>query len=164
MVTVWQDIQFGGRKLLKTPSFTVVSVLTLALGIGANTAIFSVVNKLLLRPLPYKDPDRLVMLWEKNLKKGWKMVPVSYLNFTDLRDSSKTCDAMGAYIDANFNLTGGDEPERVTGLRVSSSIFSMVGVNALHGRTFAAADDELNAKRVLIISYGLWQRRFGGKR
>src|SRR5712691_991957 len=110
MEVFWHDIRYGARTLLKSPVFTLVAVLTLALGIGANTAIFSVVNFVLLRPLTYSSPDQLVMLWERNLKKGWSESPTSFANFVDFRDSAKSLD-VAAFTDSNFNLTGGEQPE-----------------------------------------------------
>src|SRR2546428_489374 len=153
-------MRYGARMLLKSPGFTLVAVLTLALGIGANTAIFSVVNFVLLRPLPYANSDQLVMIWERNLKRGWTESPTSSGNFADFRTSAKTVD-VGAFTDTNFNLTGGTQPERVAGLRVSSNLFSMLGVNPVRGRVFLPQEDQPGAGHVLILSYGLWQRSFG---
>jgi len=147
--------------LLKSPGFTVVAVLTLALGIGANTAIFSVVNFVLLRPLEYANPDQLVMVWERNTKKGWNESPTSFADFVDFRDNAKSVELV-AFTDTNFNLTGGDQPERVAGLRVSANLFSLLGVNPARGRWFAPGEDKPGAGHVLILSYGLWQRSFGG--
>jgi predicted permease len=158
---IWQDIKYGSRMLLKSPGFTLVAVLTLALGIGANTAIFSVVNFMLVRPLAYSNPDQLVMIWERNLKKGWNESPTSFGNFVDFRDSARSLD-VAAFTDTNFNLTGGETPERVPGLRVSARLFSILGVNAMRGRIFLPNEDQPGSGRVLILSYELWQRSFGG--
>jgi predicted permease len=158
---LWQDIRYGSRMLLKSPGFTLVVVLTLALGIGANTAIFSVVNFVLLRPLTYSNPDQLVMIWERNLKKGWNESPTSFGNFVDFRDSAKSLD-VAAFTDTNFNLTGGETPERIPGLRVSAQLFSILGVNPMRGRVFLPHEDKPGSGRVLILSYELWQRSFGG--
>jgi len=154
-------MRYGARMLLKSPGFTVVAVLTLALGIGANTAIFSVVNFVLLRPLEYANPDQLVMVWERNTKKGWNESPTSFADFVDFRDNAKSVELV-AFTDTNFNLTGGDQPERVAGLRVSANLFSLLGVNPARGRWFAPGEDKPGAGHVLILSYGLWQRSFGG--
>jgi len=163
MELIWQDIRYGARMLIKSPGFTLVAVLTLALGIGANTAIFSVVNFVLLRPLAYSNPDQLVMIWERNLKKGQSESPTSFENFIDFRDAAKTVD-IGAFTDTNFNITGGDQAERVAGLRVSANLFSMLGINPLSGgRVFSADEDKPGQGHVLILSYGLWQRSFGGR-
>src|SRR2546423_731865 len=161
METLWRDFKYGARALLKTPGFTIVAVLTLALGIGANTAIFSVVNFALLRPLGYANPDQLVMVWERNLKKGFSESPTSFANFVDFRDGVKSIE-LAAFTDANFNVTGGDQPERVAGLRVSANLFSVLGVNPMQGRWFAQQEDKPGSGHVLILSYGLWQRSFGG--
>jgi len=158
---IWQAMRYGARLLLKAPGFTLVAVLTLALGIGANTAIFSVVNFVLLRPLEYANPDQLVMLWERNTKKGWNESPTSFANFVDFRDNAKSVE-LAAFTDTNFNLSGGDQPERVAGLRVSANLFSLLGVNPARGRWFAPGEDKPGAGHVLILSYGLWQRSFGG--
>ena len=161
MESFWQDMRYGARVLLKSPGFTLVAVLTLALGIGANTAIFSVLNFVLLRPLEYSNPDQLVMVWERNLKKGFSESPTSFGNFIDFRDSVKSIE-LAAFTDANFNVMGGDQPERVAGLRVSANLFSVLGTNPMHGRWFAPQEDKPGAGHVLILSYGLWQRSFGG--
>jgi putative ABC transport system permease protein len=163
METIWQDIKFAVRMLAKSPGFAVAAVLTLALGIGATTAIFSVVNAILLRPLEYQRPDQLVIVWEKNLKKGWIVAPASYPNFVDLKSGNNVLADLAAFGDSTFNLTGGDEPERLPGWRVSTGLFSMLGVNPLQGRTFLPEDSRPGNSRVLVISYGLWQRRFGGR-
>src|SRR5258708_6527964 len=110
MGTLMRDIRFGFRNLLKNPTFTFVAVITLALGIGANTAIFSVVNAVLLRPLTYRNPDQLLMLWEKNANKGGE-IPSSLPNFMDIAEASKDFAEIGAFTDSTFNLTGGDEPD-----------------------------------------------------
>jgi predicted permease len=160
MEFIWQDIKYGSRMLLKSPGFTLVAILTLALGIGANTAIFSVVNFVLLRPLGYANPDQLVMIWERNVKKGWSESPTSSGNFADFKNSVKSLD-LAAFTDTNFNLTGGDQPERVAGLRVSANLFSILGVSPIRGRYFSPDEDKPGAGHVLILSYGLWQRSFG---
>src|SRR5256884_6724676 len=154
-------MRYGARMLLKSPGFTVVAVLTLALGIGANTAIFSVVNFVLLRPLEYANPDQLVMVWERNTKKGWNESPTSFADFVDFRDNAKSVELV-AFTDTNFNLTGGDQPERVAGLRVSANLFSLLGVNPARGRWFAPGEDKPGAGHVIIVIWGLWQRSLGG--
>lgn len=161
MEFIWQDIRYGARLLVKSPGFTLVAVLTLALGVGANTAIFSVINFILLRPLSYSNPDQLEMVWERNLKKGFSETPTSFGNFIDFRDSVKSMD-LAAFTDTNFNLTGAKEPLRVAGLRVSAGLFSVLGVKPVQGRIFFPEEDKPGAGRVLILSYGLWQRSFGG--
>jgi putative ABC transport system permease protein len=162
METIWQDVRFGVRMLLKKPVFTAVAVVALALGAGANTAIFSVVNGVLLRPLPYKDPDKLVRLGEWS-----RQVPgmsVSYPNFKDWRVRNHVFDGIAATQFDSYNLTGGDEPERLQGRNVSYNFFDVLGVAPALGRPFRADEDRAGASRVCMISHGLWQRRFGGDR
>ena len=161
MEAVWRDIRYGARALLKSPGFSLAVVLTLALGIGANTAVFSVVNFILLRSQEYANPDQLVIIWERNVKRGVSDSPTSFANFVDFRDNPKSVD-IASFTDTNFNLTGGEQPERVPGLRVSANLFSLLGVNPAHGRWFATGEDKPGAGRVLMLSYGLWQRSFGG--
>jgi putative ABC transport system permease protein len=158
---IWQDIRFGLRMLLKSPGVTAITIMALALGIGANTAIFSIVNAILLRPLSYEKPDRLMMVWEKNVKKGLGEIPTSLPNFVDLRDSNKTFEDMGAFTDSMFNLTGGDEPQRVSGLRITPSLFSMLGTKPILGRVFLPEEGQPGAANVFILSHSMWQRNFG---
>ena len=113
MNTLWQDLRYGVRMLVKNPTFTAVAIVALALGIGANAAIFSVVNSLLLRPLPLSDPDRLVQVWESSVKLGRTQMPASYPNFADWRDQNHVFEQTVAYSDWSFNLTGTAEPERI---------------------------------------------------
>ncbi|HKG12766.1 MAG TPA: ABC transporter permease, partial [Pyrinomonadaceae bacterium] len=158
METLWQDVRFGVRMLLKKPVFTAIAVLALALGAGANTAIFSVVNGVLLRPLPYKDPDKLVRLGEWS-----KQVPgmsISYPNFKDWRERNRVFDGLAATQFDSYNLTGGDEPERLQGRNVSYNFFDVLGVVPSVGRSFRADEDRAGAPRVCVIGHGLWQRRF----
>src|ERR1044072_1927651 len=140
METIWQDMKFGVRMLAKSPGFAIAAILTLALGIGATTAIFTVVNAILLRPLEYQNPDQLVMVWEKNLQKGWLVAPTSYPNFVDFRNGNNVLTDLATFTESTFNLTGGDEPERIVGWRVSSNLFSMLGVGPMQGRAFVAED------------------------
>jgi putative ABC transport system permease protein len=154
-----QDLQFALRVLLKNPFMTFVAVLTLALGIGANTAIFSVLNAVVLRPLPYADPDRLVMVWET--VPGNDKRSTAPGNFVDWRNQNSAFSEMAAMFYGNFNLTGNGEPERVNGSTVTSNLMSTLGVSAQLGRTFQPDDDEHQDRRVALISDGLWQRKFG---
>jgi predicted permease len=158
---MFQDLRYGVRMLLKTPGFTIVAVLTLALGIGANTAIFSLVNAVLLRPLPYHDPDRLAMLWTDDPKRSIREEGTSYPNFLDWRSQSQLFTDM-AICSRGFPavLTGGYEPERVMREFVSANLFPLLGVRPALGRTISP-DDEQRRTRVVVLSYGLWQRRFG---
>lgn len=156
------DLRFALRMLLKNPGFTIVAVIALALGIGANSAIFSVVNTVLLRPLPYKDPERLVMVWEDASKTGHPRDTPSAANYIDWRDQNQVFEGMAAINDESFNLTGAGEPERLAGMRVSASLFPLLGVEPHLGRVFTAAEDQPGSHHVVLLSYGLWQRRFGG--
>jgi putative ABC transport system permease protein len=158
---LWQDLRFGARMLRRSPSFTVAAVLALALGIGANTAIFSVVNTVLLRPLPYQDPDRLAMVWEESALQGFPRNSVSAANYIDWRAQNQVFEDMAIIGRMNFNLTGEGEPERIDGRRVSANFFPLLGVKPHLGRAFLPEEDQPGNSRVVIMSYGLWQRRFG---
>ena len=157
--TILQDIRYSVRLLGKNPSFAVVAVLTIALGVGANTAIFSVVNAVLLRPLPYKDSERLVRLSERS-QQGPGM-SISYPNFKDWHAENTVFEELAATRFDNFNLTGLDEAERLQGRNVSWNFFDVLGVRPTLGRSFRPEEDRAGGSRVCIISYGLWQRRFG---
>ena len=156
-----QDLRYGLRTLAKNPGFTAVAVLTLALGIGANTAIFSILNAVVLRPLPYKDPGRLAVLWTDNMRQNLHEERTSYPNFEDWTKQNQVFEDMAFCSSFTVNLTGGDQPERIVAARVTSNLFSMVGVSPILGHTFTP-QDEAHANRVIVLSYGLWQRRFGG--
>src|SRR5215213_8525161 len=162
LVDFLHDLRFALRMLLKNPGFTIVAVIALALGIGANTAIFSVVNSVLLRPLPYEDPERLVMVWEDASKSGHPRDTPTAANYADWRDQNQVFDGMAAMTDESFNLTGAGDPERLEGMRVSASLFPLLGVEPQLGRVFTAAEDQPGSQPVVLLSYGLWQRRFGG--
>jgi putative ABC transport system permease protein len=158
---LWQDLRYGLRMLVKSPAFTIIAVIALALGIGANTAIFSVVNTVLLRPLPYKNPEQLVMVWEDNSKQGFPRDTPAAANYVDWRDQNHVFEGMAAIVEISFNLTGGGEPERIDGRRVSASLFQLLGVEPQLGRAFRAEEDKPGENHVVIMSHGLWQRRFG---
>jgi putative ABC transport system permease protein len=155
-----QDVRYGARVLLKSPGFALVTILALAIGIGANTAIFSVVNGVLLRPLPYPTADRLVFLseWSRQVPN----MSVSYPNFEDWRRETRSMEGMAAFRSNGFILTGGAEPERLTAREVSYNFFDVLGVSPALGRAFMAEEDKPGAERAAILSHGLWQRRFGG--
>jgi putative ABC transport system permease protein len=155
-----QDLRFGARMLLKQPGFTFIAILVLALGIGANTAIFSIVNAVLLRPFPYQAPERLVILLER-VSGGTGFSP-SYPNFVDWRAQNTAFDSISAVRgNQNFNLTGAGEPERLQGRLVSAEFFSTLGIKPLVGRDFLAEEDRPGATPAVILNYGFWQRRFG---
>jgi putative ABC transport system permease protein len=161
MQTIWQDLRYGTRMLLKNPGITFVVILALALGIGANTAIFSVVNAVLLRPLPYEESDRLVFLNEES--QVLDEMSISYPNFTDWRNQNKVFEKIGVYNRSSYNLTGAGEAERITTGQVSADLFSVLHVNAGLGRVFTNEEDKPGGAPVVVLSYGLWQRRFGGQ-
>jgi putative ABC transport system permease protein len=159
MGTLLQDLRYGVRMLLKKPGFTLIAIMALALGIGANTAIFSVVNGVLLRPLPFEDPDRLVRLGEWS-----QQVPgmsISYPNLLDWREQNRVFTEIAATRFVSYNLTGVDEPERLQGRDVTANFFDVLGVKPALGRSFLPEEDHANSNRVVILSHGLWQRRFG---
>jgi predicted permease len=156
-----QDVRYGFRVLLRKPGFAAVAVLTLALGIGANTAIFSLVNAVLLRPLPFADADRLVLIKESLPKLGWLDLSTSAAEFLDYKDGNRVFEQIAGFTDQSLNLTGQGEPERVQAARVSASLFPLLGVQPQRGRAFSAEEDQLGNDRVVILSHGLWQRHFG---
>ena len=161
MDTVLFDLRYAARRLRHSPAFTLVVVLTLALGIGANSAIFSVINAVLLRQLPYKDPGRLVTIY--HYYPSLKMeAPVSAPGFRDYRDRTHDFDGVAVESRWNVNLTGTGEPERLTGSRVSAQFFPTLGVAPLHGRLFRPEEDAIGHEHEVVLSYGLWQRDFGG--
>src|SRR6266516_5722158 len=158
MNTLWQDIRFAVRMLVKNFSVTAIIIVVLALGIGANTAIFSVVNAALLRPLPYADPDRLVRLSEDSPQVP--QMSISYPNLLDWREQNQVFERIAGMQFRSLNLTGKDEPDRLAGRGVSAEFFDVLGVKPALGRSFAADEDRPGANPVCIISHGLWQRRF----
>jgi putative ABC transport system permease protein len=160
MHTVWQDIRYGLRMLAKRPGFTVVAVFTLALGIGANSAIFSVVNGVLLRPMPLEDPDRLIKIWETFPPSGQGTVSVP--NLKDWRERNTVFNGIAAYAFSSVNLLAHDSPEQLSGVTVSTNFFDVVGVRPQLGRAFQTGEDEAGHNRVVLLSHRLWQRNFGG--
>lgn len=164
MNSVVQDIRYGARMLRAHRGFTIVAVLTLGLGIGANSAIFSVVNSVLLRPLPYNDSGRLVEIWETNPIKGWTDAPVASANLLDWQARNDVFEDIGAYIPSlqNFSLMSGDSPERLQGVIVTPNLFSVLDAAPLLGRSFLPDEQEDGKRDVIILSYALWQRSFGG--
>jgi putative ABC transport system permease protein len=160
IAALWQDLRFGARMLLKQPGFTLIAVLTLALGIGANTAIFSIVNAVILRPFPYQAPERLVIIRECG-SAGVGFSP-SYPNFVDWRAQNTVFDSMSSVRgNESFNFTGAGEPERLQGRIVSAEFFSTLGIKPMLGRDFLAEEDRPGATPAVILSYGFWRRRFG---
>jgi hypothetical protein len=160
-----QDLRVGLRMLRRSPAFAIIAVLTLAVGIGANTAIFSVLRSVLLRPLPYANPDQLVQIWSDHRALGraepeWLTPP----DFVDLRDGNHTFSSMAAFVGWGPNITGSGDPEALGGLMVSGNYFSLLGTSPAIGRLFAPADDDSAAAPVVVLSHAFWQRRFGSDR
>src|SRR5215467_2153295 len=158
MNTILQDLRYGFRTLLKHRGFSATAVLTLALGIGACTAIFSVVHAVVLRPLPYPQPDQLVMIWETD--KSGSQSNTGYPTFADWRSQNRSFAAMSAMGDWSPTLSGVGDPQALNGARVTADFFRVLGIKPLFGRDFTDEDDRPNAPRVAIISYELWQRSF----
>ena len=153
------DLRYALRVMLKNPAFTLIAIVTLALGIGANTAIFTVVNAVLLRPLSFRDPAKLVLVLEKS---QYPTVSTSYENYVDWRDQSHSFESLEATRGATITLTGAGEPERLNARFATNGIFPLLGIDVLTGRTFRPEEDRAGGSPVVLLSYGLWQRRFGG--
>lgn len=161
-----RDIRYAARTLRKTPAFTLIAIFILVLGIGANAAIYSVVDAVLLRKFPYKDPDRLVLIWEKNPQLGSYVgdrVPTAYKNFREWVQQSTSFDAIGGMEDANFNRTDGDKPEQITGARVSANFFSVLGVQPALGSAFDFAASDPARSHLALLSDSYYQSHFGGR-
>src|SRR5215510_8374666 len=156
-----QDLRYGLRTLLKRPGFAVIAVATLALGIGASTVIFTVVDAALLRGLPYKEQDRLYHLWERTPKQDFSKREFSYPDYQDYQQNN-VFEGLAAYTGGGALLTGLGEAERIAAPRASANFFSVLGVDPLIGRTFQAGEDVPNGPRVAVLTYSFWQRRFGG--
>ena len=161
LIPVLQDIRYAARKLARTPAFTFIAAFTLALAIGATTAIFSVVDGVLLKPLPFRDPDNVVRV--TNMRDGNRQVS-SVPDFLDFRREAKSFSSLSGIDNQSLNLTGGAEPERVSGARVGATFWNLLGVTPAIGRGFAPDEDQASAGRVVVLSDGLWKRRFGGDR
>src|SRR6516165_12821847 len=159
MNTLLFDLRYGLRVLIQSPSFTAIAVLTLALGIGANTALFSVVNGVLLNPLPYPHSSQLVAIYERIA--GLDNAPIEYLNFLDWQRDSKTFASMACYRNEDYNFIGNGEGERLSGYMISAGFFDTLGVAPVLGRSFRLDDDQIGAAPVVILSGGFWKRKFG---
>jgi putative ABC transport system permease protein len=163
MITdLWQDLRYGARMLLKKPGFTLIAVVTLALGIGATTAIFSVVNAVLLRPLPFPQAERVVRLWQSHQPTNRPRFSVTYPDFQDWRQQNQAFTHLAAYREDGFNLQAGAAARRVNGARVTMDFFNVLGVQPVQGRAFSAQEDAPGGERTVILSYALWQQSFGG--
>ncbi|HST20676.1 MAG TPA: ABC transporter permease, partial [Blastocatellia bacterium] len=161
METLFKDFRYGVRMLMKRPGFTAVAIIALALGIGANTAIFGVINAVLLKPLPFSDPDRLIRVYQTNKNRGITQGSASYPDFVDWRDQNHVFERMAAFHDNNHILTGGDDAVRLESAVVSADLFALLGATPLLGRTFLPEEDKPgDSGQVVILSHGLWQRQF----
>jgi putative ABC transport system permease protein len=158
-----QDLRYAVRTLLKKPGFTLIAVITLALGIGGSTAIFTIVDAALLRGLPYKSPERLYHLWESTPQQEFAQREFSYPDYQDYQQN-QVCDGVAAYTGGGAIMTGRGEPERVLAPAATANFFSLLGVEAVIGRTFQPGEDKPGAPRVTVLTYGMWQRTFGGDR
>jgi putative ABC transport system permease protein len=162
MERLQQDVRYAVRSLRKNPGFTLVAVLTLALGIGATTAIFSVVNGVLLHPLPFRDADRLAMVWIDNLSDGIRQDITAYPTFVDWREQNRVFQDMAAFRPQQVNLTGEFEPEQIARTAITANFFALLDVEPTRGRGFTVEEEQPGNDRVAVLSHGLWQRRFGG--
>jgi len=161
MNSLWQDLRYGARALLKNPGFSLIAVITLALGIGANTAIFSVVNAVLLKPLPFNEPERLVMVWNRGAEAaGGDRTPLAVADLLDWRAQSRSFAEIGAFQNVVFNYTGGDSPERVQAAGVTANFFSVLGALPSLGRAFSPDEERPGAQRVALLSDGFWRKHF----
>lgn len=164
METLFKDVRYALRGLRKRPGFTIVAVLTLALGIGANTAVFSVVNAVLLKPLPFSDPDRLAIVWEDATFAGFPRNTPAPANYLDWKNQNRSFADIAATAGTSFNLTGDGEPERIAARSVTANFFQLLGVQPVVGRSFIPEEDTPGASKVALLSYQLWQTRYGGTR
>jgi putative ABC transport system permease protein len=162
MTSGLSDLKHGARVLIRTPLFTICTIVALAIGIGATTALFSVVHALMIRPLPYPDADALVVMWEHNLPRSRPRNVISPANFLAWRERSRSFDGMAAFTQGRVTLTGAGEPQELAALLVSANILDVLGVGPMLGRGFAAGEDRRGAARVLILSHAAWLRQFGG--
>src|SRR5215470_7379852 len=161
MDSLLQDLRFGARMLVKNPGFTLIAVLTLALGIGANTAIFSVVNAVLLRALPYAEPEHIVVIGGLNRQRGNGTLTFSYPQWQVMQEQNQSFAEIATYASESFILTGMEAPEQLQAARVSASFFKVFGLQPRLGRSFQPGEDQPGSNHVVVISHGLWQRRFG---
>lgn len=164
MTSFWNDIRFGLRTLAKTPGTTLAALIALALGIGANSAIFSVVSGVLLKPLPYPEPDRLMSVMNQNPQAGLPRFPLSIPDFEDFRRQSRSFEGLTAYMTGRFNLTGGDRPEAIQGAAVTAGFFHVLRMEPVLGQAFRPEEERPGGAKVVVLSDGLWRRRFGADR
>src|SRR6201988_2925300 len=157
-IMLMKDLQYAFRSLLKRPGLSAVALITLALGIGVNTAIFSAVDSVLLRPLPFKEPERVMAGWEHTPHLGIARNEFAPANYFDLRNQNQVFEDVGAFGQLSINLTGEGEPEQLEGQLVTANVFKLLGVPAALGRTFATDEDQIGREHVAVLSDALWQR------
>lgn len=162
MSNLWPDLRHGVRVLLRTPLFTICTIAALAVGIGSTTALFSVVHAMLVKPLPYQDADRLVVIWEHNLPRNRPRNVVNPVNFMGWRDRSRSFAGMGAFTQNRVTLTGSGEPAELSTVVVTANLLEVLGVSPLLGRGFVTGEDQDAAARTMVLSHALWLRQFGG--
>ena len=162
MQNLWQDLKFALRMLRKNPGFTAVAILTLALGIGANTAIFSVINTVLLQPLPFKEPGRIINLVQYDLKTKASGALMSYTKYTQIQEQSKTLESMAGFYPLTLSLVTEREPEAVNGARASIDFFRVLGISPARGRAFLPEEEQDGGPDVAVISDGFWHSHFAG--
>jgi putative ABC transport system permease protein len=163
MDTLLKDLRYAATTLVHRPVFSTIVIAVLALGIGANSAVFSLVNAVLLRPLPYQNPDRLVMVWGNFRKLNINRLSAKAAEYEDYRSQTQVFDEVAAFENQNFSLTGEDQAELVTGARVTANLFTLLGAQAEYGRTISSEENQTGRENVVVLSHGFWQRRFGGK-
>src|SRR4030095_9379947 len=157
-----QDLKYGWRTLAKSPGFTAVAVLTLALGIGGHNSILSLINAVLLRPLPFDEPDRLVMVWERRASSNDSNLPVSGHEFVAWREQGESFEKIAIFTGDGFTLTGAGDPASINAVRASSDFFSVLGVEQMLGSAFSRGEDQTGSEPVVVLNSSLWKRRFGG--
>src|SRR5262245_11759562 len=157
-----QDLHYGFRQLRLNPGFAAIAIVTLALGIGANTALFSVVRNVILKPLPYAEPDRLARVWMDNTRLQMREDSASYLNYQDYKRLGTSFESIAAFTEPTLNLIGDGEPERVRGAFAEAALFDVLGVRPIEGRLYTREEEVAGKGDVVVLGWGLWQRRFGG--
>src|SRR6185436_16653912 len=155
---LWKDLRYASRSLIRNPGFTAVAVLALALGIGVNSAIFSLIDATLLHPLPYAELDRVMVFWENNVQTGAGQLNPSPADFFDYKNQNQVFDYMGAFIEGNLTISNGDAPERIWGVDASADLFHVLGVKPILGRTFRPEEEQPGNDNVAVLGYDLWRR------
>src|SRR5262249_25991701 len=160
---MFQDLRYGARMLFRSRAFTIAAVIALALGIGANTAVFSVVNAVLLRPLPYQNSDRMALIWGNFLTFNMEQLRAKAAEYVDYRDQTRSFEAVAAFSADDFNFTGGRQPDRVAGASVTANLFPMLGARAAQGRLISPEENQTGRDNVVVVSHQFWQKRLGAE-